>query len=360
VKKVIRIGGGEPEYRTPSHIVEAMVRAMEEGRTHYGDFRHILELREAVAAKYQRLGVDANPEWVIITPGSTMGIYMVFKTLMAPGEEFITMDPCFFGYYEPVRHLGIRARTVPRYKGEDWGFHPENLYGATTDKTRALLICSPDNPTGAVMGDEELGAVADYAEERDVTVISDDIYDEITYDGVKFKSVASLPGMAERTVILNGLSKTYAMTGWRVGYIIAPSQELYDRLFSLQMASFLVVNAAIQHASLAALTGPQDCVREMVADYGRKRRFVVDAWRDIPRVAITEPKGAFYAFPDISEYGLTSAQMSKYLMDEAAVAVTPGHLFGANGEGHVRNAFAQSMSELEEALTRIRAALAKL
>ncbi len=360
MKRLISIGGGEPEYDTPKHIVDAMKKAMDEGKTHYGNFRHIPELREAVAAKYHKYGVDVDPELVIITPGSTMGIYMAYRTLMQPGEEFITMDPAFFGYYGPAKELGVNPVAVPRYKDENWGFHIDDIQKATTDKTKGILICSPDNPTGAVMSDEALKEIAEYSIENNVTVMSDDIYDEITYDGHKFKSIASLPGMAERTIILNGLSKTYAMTGWRVGYIIAPNKEIYDKLFSIQMSTFLVLNQAMQHASIAALAGPQDCVTDMVKKYEAKRDYALDRWSEIPNVDVTKPEGAFYLFPDLSAYGKNSPQLAKYFREEANVAITPGHLFGKQGEGHIRNAYAQSMADLEEGMDRIKAALKKL
>lgn len=357
---MISIGGGEPEYDTPKHIVDAMKKAMDEGYTHYGDFRHIPELREAVAAKYQKLGVDVDPELVLITPGSTMGIYMVFKALMKPGEEFIMMDPAFFGYYSPVQELGLKVAKVPRYKEENWNFHIDDIQKATNEKTKGILICSPDNPTGSVMGEDKLKEIAEYSIRNDVPVISDDIYDEITYDGHKFKSIASLPEMAERTIILNGLSKTYAMTGWRSGYIIAPNKELYDKMFATQMATFLVLNQAMQYASLAALNGPQDCVTDMVKKYEEKRDYVLDRWNEIPKVEVTKPEGAFYLFPDLSAYGKTSPQLAKYFREEAKVAITPGHLFGEQGKGHIRNAYAQSMTDLEEGLDRIKKALKKI
>jgi aminotransferase len=360
LRRLISIGGGEPEYKTPEHIIDAMKEAMDEGHTHYGNFRHIPELREAVAAKYRRLGVDADPEHVLITPGSTMGIYMVFNGLMEPGDDLLTFDPCFFGYFHSQRLLGFNPVPVTRYKDENWRFHVEDLYKAATPKTKALLICSPDNPTGAVLGDNELKGIAEFAQEKDITVISDDIYDEITYDGARFRSIASLPGMSERTVILNGLSKAYAMTGWRVGYAIAPDEKLYEKFFEIQMSTFLVVNAAVQRASVAALTGPQDCVREMVAEYDEKRRFVLDAYGEMPGVNVTRPEGAFYLFPDVSSYGMSSPKMAEYLREEARVAITPGHLFGSNGEGHIRNAFCQSMGDLSEGLDRIKKALGKL
>jgi len=357
--RLISIGGGEPEYDTPSNIIDAMKQAMDDGYTHYGDFRHILALRQAVADKYKRYGVEVDPEQVIITPGSTMGIYMAYKAFLEPGDELIVMDPRFFGYFDAVEEQGFKTVPVKRSK-DDWSFKIEDIYAATTDKTRAVLMCSPDNPTGAVLSDKELKELAEYSKEKDVKIISDDIYDEITYDGAKFKSIAALPEMKENTLILNGLSKTYAMTGWRVGYIIPPDKATYDRLFSFQMSTYLVLNQALQYASLEALSGPQDSVAKMVKGYREKREYVVDAWNDMPKVSVSKPKGAFYTFPDLSAYGKTSAELAKYFRAEAKVAITPGHLFGAQGEGHVRNSFAQSMDDLSEGLDRIKRALAKL
>lgn len=357
--RLISIGGGEPEYDTPSNIVDAMKQAMDDGYTHYGDFRHIPELRKAVADKYKRYGVEVDPEQVIITPGSTMGIYMAYKAFLEPGDELIVMDPCFFGYFMAVKEQGFKTVPVKRSK-EDWSFSIEDIYAATTDKTKALLMCSPDNPTGAILSDSELKELAEYSKEKGVKIISDDIYDEITYDGAEFKSIAALPDMKENTLILNGLSKTYAMTGWRVGYIIPPDKETYDKLFSIQMSTYLVLNQALQYASLEALTGPQDSVKEMVKGYREKREYVFDAWSDMPKVSVSKPRGAFYMFPDLSGYGMSSAKMAQYIREEAKVAITPGHLFGEQGEGHIRNSFAQSMDDLSEGLDRIKKALAKL
>jgi aminotransferase len=337
-----------------------MKRAMDEGHTHYGEFAHIRELREAVADKYGGLEVDVDPDRVLVTPGSTMGIYMVLRGLVGPGNGLVTFDPCFFGYLETMKHVGCVPVPVPRYVDEDWAFHREDLEAAVTSETKGILICSPDNPTGAVLGRRELEDVAEVAVERDLMVVSDDIYDAITYDGEEFSSIAALPGMAERTVILNGLSKTYAMTGWRVGYVIAPTDELAKRFMEIQMSTFLVLNAAVQRAALAALTGPQDCVAEMVAGYAERREYVLDFWDGVPGAKLTRPKGAFYAFPDISSYGLSSAEMAKYLREEADVVVTRGSLFGARGEGHIRQAYAQTMEDIVEGLDRIGEALAKL
>ena len=191
-------------------------------------------------------------------------------------------------------------------------------------------------------------------------MISDDIYDMITYDGVRFRSVAALPGMAERTIILNGMSKSYAMTGWRVGYIIAPTRELYRKMMTIQMATYLVVNAAVQRAGVAALTGSQDCVQDMVKSYDEKRSYVLDRYEDMTGVKCGKPEGAFYMFPDISSYGMSSKKLCDYLLKEGRVGVLDGAEFGSRGEGHYRQAFAQSMEELSEGLDRIESALKKL
>jgi len=360
MRKIISLGGGEPEYRTPDHIVEAMKEALDEGRTHYGDFKHIPEFREAIASYYKRMGVKADPDFVIVTPGSTMGIYMALRVLVGLGNDIITMDPCFFAYRSTMRNIGCNPVRLYRYKDEGWGIHLEDLEETYTPKTKAILICSPDNPTGYVFGKEELKGIAEFAEEKDIMVISDDIYSEITYDGVQFTSIASIPNMRDRTVILNGLSKAYAMTGWRVGYVITPDEDLYNRFHDIQLATYLVLNAAVQRASVAALTGPQDQVREMVTGYEEKRRLVMDAYEEIPDVSFVKPKGAFYLFPDMSAYEKNSRKLVQYIRDEAGVAVTPGVLFGSNGEGHFRQAFAQSKEDLEEGIDRIKQALKKL
>ena len=358
-KRMISIGGGEPEFDTPPHIVDAMKKAIDDGHTHYGSFAGIPELKEAIAAKYQAYGVDANPDHVIITPGSTMGIYQSLYGLTSPGDHFITMDPCFFAYYSTFDFVGVKPVTAPRYKEEGWRIHLDDVAEAVTPKTKGILICSPDNPTGNVLREEELKGLAEIAIDRDLWVISDDIYDMITYDGAEFRSIAALPGMRERTIILNGFSKAYAMTGWRLGYIIAPDEATYRKLFGIQMSTYLVVNAAVQRAGVAALTGPQDCVHEMVERYDEKRRYSLDAYAEMG-VECTTPEGAMYVFPDMSVYGKSSVELCDYLREEAGVSLTPGSNFGSGGEGHYRQAFAQSMEDISEGLERIGEALAKL
>jgi aminotransferase len=357
---VIRISAGEPEFDTPRHIVDAMKTALDDGHTHYGSFAGIPELKEAVSKKYEGYGVKSDPESVLITPGSTQGIYQSLKAITEPGDDVVVMNPCFFAYLTTFDFLGINAVSLPRYSDEGWRFHVEDLLEVVTPKTKAILYASPDNPTGAVLGDSELKSMAEVAEEKDLTLISDDIYDMITYEGIRFRSIAALPGMAERTVILNGLSKSYAMTGWRVGYVIAPTRELYQRMMTVQMATYLVVNAAVQRAALAALNGPQDCVSEMVKSYDEKRNYVLDRYEDMDGVDCGKPEGAFYMFPDVSSYGMTSKKLCDHLLREGRVGVLDGAEFGSRGEGHFRQAFAQSKEELSEGLDRIERALNKL
>ncbi|MCW4013530.1 MAG: aminotransferase class I/II-fold pyridoxal phosphate-dependent enzyme [Candidatus Bathyarchaeota archaeon] len=360
MKPFISLEDGEPEYRTPEHINKAMIEALDLGLTHYGDYKHMIKLRESIARYYARYGVEADPEHVVVTPGSTMGIYIALKNLVGYGGELIVMDPCYFGYPDTFNDLELKPRYIPRDKDNDWHFNIEDIKEAYTPETKAILVCSPDNPTGAVISDEQLAEIAEFAVEKDLMVVSDEIYDRIIYDGYRFRSIATFPDMKERTIILNGLSKTYAMTGWRLGYMIAPTQQLYDQFWATQMGSYLVIPEAIQYAGIAALEGPQDCVDEMLKGYKAKRDYAYDFWSDIPRINVSKPKGAFYVFPDITEYGLSSTKLTEYIRRETNVGITDGSLFGARGEGHIRISYAQSMENLVEGLDRINLALSKL
>ena len=360
MKPFISLEDGEPEYRTPEHINQAMIEALDLGLTHYGDYKHMIKLRESITRYYSRYGVKADPEHIVVTPGSTMGIYIALKNLVGYGGELIVMDPCYFGYPDTFNDLELKPRYIPRDKDNDWHFNIEDIRKAYTPETKAILVCSPDNPTGSVISDEQLAEIAEFAVEKDLMVVSDEIYDRIIYDGYKFRSIATFPDMKERTIILNGLSKTYAMTGWRLGYMIAPSQQLYDRFWATQMGSYLVIPEAIQYAGIAALEGPQDCVDEMLKGYKEKRDYTYDFWSDLPRVNVSKPKGAFYVFPDITEYGLSSTKLVEYIRRETNVGITDGSFFGTRGEGHIRISYAQSTENLVEGLDRVKLALSKL
>ena len=359
-KRILYIGGGEPEYKTPEHIIDAMKNALDKGVTHYGDMAGLLELREAIAKRYKRYDVDIDPKYITLTPGSSMGIYMVTKALAGPGDHIATMNPCFFGYLNPFKELGIVPAWVPRHEKEGWSIHADELEKSITHRTKAILICSPDNPTGTVLTIKDLKAIAEIAQKYDLYVISDDIYDDIVYDGVKVQHIASLPDMKDRTIIINGLSKAYAMTGWRMGYIISPCKTIYETLSEIQHASYLVTNSAIQVAAVAALTGPQDCITRMVKEYDEKRKMVYDLYSEIKGITITKPVGAFYFFPNVSSYGVRSRELTAYFLEEAKVQVTPGANFGSNGEYHFRNAYCQSANDLHEGIDRIKKALLKL
>lgn len=358
--RIIYIGGGEPEYKTPEHIIDAMKKALDDGVTHYGDFAGLLELREAIAKRYQRYGVDVNPQNIVLTPGSSMGIYMVAKALAGPGDHIATMNPCFFGYLSPFKELGIIPAWIPRHEEDGWCIYADELEKSITNRTKAILICSPDNPTGTILTIKDLKAIAEVAQKHNLYIITDDIYDDIVYDGIKVQHIASLPGMRKRTIIINGLSKAYAMTGWRMGYVISPSRVVHEILSEIQHASYLVVNSAIQVAAIEALTGPQDCVSRMVKEYDEKRKMVYDLYCDISGVTVTKPVGAFYFFPNVSSYGIKSRELVAYFLSEAKVQVTPGVNFGSNGEYHFRTAYCQSVKDLQEGIDRIKKALLKL
>jgi aminotransferase len=356
-KRVLKIGGGEPEYKTPQHIIDAMKKALDMELTHYGEQAGLPELREAVAKRYKRYGIDVNPRYVTLTPGSSMGIYMSAKALASPGDNFATMNPCFFGYLPPLAENGVLPNWIPRHEEEGWSIHADELDKAITHRTKAILLCCPDNPTGTVLTSSDLKAIAEVAIKHDLYVVSDDIYDDITYDGVKVEHIASLPGMKERTVILNGVSKAYAMTGWRLGYVVSPDEKIYKKMADIQQSTYFVTNPAIQYAAAAALTGPQDSVKRMVKEYDEKRRMVYDLYSDMRAVTVSKPVGAFYFFPNISSYGVPSRKFAEILSREESVQVTPGANFGSNGEYHFRNAYCQSTADLQEGLARIKKVL---
>jgi aspartate/methionine/tyrosine aminotransferase len=356
-QKLLKIGGGEPAFKTPPHIIDAMKKALDDDFTHYGNPEGLPEFRNAIINRYsKRYGTQFNPDNVTLTPGSSMGIFMVAKALCGPGDQIATMNPCFFGYLSPFKEIGVNPTWIPRNESEDWSIHASDIEKALTPRTKAILLCNPDNPTGAILKKSDLKSIAEIAEKHDLYIITDDIYDEIVYDNVKIEHITTLPNMKERTIVLNGVSKAYAMTGWRMGYIIAPNEKIQRALTDIQQATYFVTNPAIQIACTAALTGPQDCVKSMLNEYDKKRRMVYDLYNDMRGVTVTKPLGAFYFFPNFSSYKIKSTELTQKLR-EAGVSVTPGAMFGSNGEYHFRTAYCQSDEDLTQGLAIIKKTL---
>lgn len=356
-RSVIHLEIGEPDFATPDHIKEAAVRALRDGYTHYTPAAGLLEAREAIAQDVsQSRGISVHPDQVLITPGAKPVMFFTMLALLNPGDEVIYPDPGFPIYESVARFLD--ARPVPWVLREDREFRadPEELRGLVTPRTRLIILNSPHNPTAGVLSRVDLEAIAGIVRGRPITVLSDEIYGRILY-GAQFASIASLPGMAEQTVILDGLSKTYAMTGWRIGYGVA-TREVAARLVQLMVNSNSCTAAFTQMAAIAALRGDQGCVERMVTEFRRRRDAMVKGLRALPGVRCLVPAGAFYAFPNIRAIDPDSGRLAAHLLNEVGVAVLAGTAFGAHGEGYLRLSYANSVDAIAEALSRMRTAFA--
>ena len=358
-REIIHLEIGEPDFDTPANIVEAAVKALHEGHTHYTPSAGIPELREAVAQEVARTRhIPVDPQQVVITPGAKPIIFFSLLALCQEGDEVIYPNPGFPIFESTINFVGATPVPVKLQEESGFRFDRDEFPSLITSRTRLIIINSPENPTGGVLCEEDLEVIAQCAIEADAMVLSDEIYSRILYEGEHI-SIASLPGMAERTIILDGFSKTYAMTGWRLGYGVMP-HELAEQMAKLMVNSNSCTAAFTQWAGIEALTGPQDAVKEMVAAFRKRRDVIVEGLNKIPGFRCPLPQGAFYAFPNIEETGLTSVEMQDYLLEEAGVATLAGTSFGAYGEGFLRLSYANSVDNICRALERIEEAVSKL
>ena len=350
---VISLGIGEPDFVTPAPILQAGIDALEQGETHYTSNAGILELREALAEHLNKLyDLDYNPlSELVITVGVSEALYLALNAVIEPGDEVIIPTPCFVSYQAEVILAGGVPVELPSRVEDDFQLDPEKLAAAVTPKTKAILIGYPNNPTGAVATRQVLEDVGRVAEQHDLVVISDEIYDRLVYD-FEHVSFASLPGMKSRTITLGGFSKDYAMTGWRVGYAAAPA-GLLQGLLRIHQYTIMSAPTASQLAALAALREGDGHVEDMRLEYNRRRELIVNGLNDLG-MATFEPRGAFYAFPSVRVSGMDDETFAQKLLDEESVAVVPGSAFGAGGEGFVRCSYATAYEEIEEALRRMK------
>ena len=350
---VVDLGGGDPDFITPAHIREAAEQAMNAGQTHYVNSRGIPELLTALADKLLRengLTYDPATE-ILVAPGGKQAIYETVMALVGPGDEVIIPEPAWVSYVPCVQLAGATPVPVALPADDNWRLDREALEAAVTPRTRLIIVNSPSNPTGHVMRREEMEAVAEVAAAHDLLVLSDEIYEHLLYDDHRHIPFGTLPGMADRTLTVNGFSKSYAMTGWRLGYVAA-RREIIGQVFKVHSHSVTCATSFAQAGAVAALTGPQDCIQEMLAAYTRRRALVTDGFNSIPGLRCPTIEGAFYAFVDVRGTGQDSATFATRLLDEAHVAVTPGVAFGAAGEGFVRLSFANSDEMLTKAVER--------
>ena len=351
-KGVISLGVGEPDFVTPWHIREACFYSLEQGYTMYTSNWGLPELRKETAKFLARAyGVDYNPEnQVLITTGASEAVDLALRSVSSPGDEIIIPEPCYVSYSPCAILSGAEPVVISTLEKDEFRLTPESLQERITPKTKALVYCFPNNPTGAIMEKEDLEGIADIVRENDLIVIADEIYSELTYNG-RHVSIASLPGMKERTILINGFSKAWAMTGWRVGFAAGP-KDILAAMVKIHQYTMLCAPVMGQMAALEALRGGSDEVEKMVDEYNRRRRFVVNKLREIGYECF-EPKGAFYVFPSIKNTGLTSEIFAERLLSEEKVAVVPGNAFGEAGEGHIRISYASSMKSLTKALEKM-------
>jgi aspartate aminotransferase len=358
-REIIHLEIGQPDFDTVPSAALGGIRAITTGLTRYNPPPGIPALRAAVAEEISRTrGVEVGPQNVTIMPGGKPVIFFPMLALLEPGDEVIYPDPGFPTYESVTRFLGAVPRPVPLLEENSFSFDMAAFEQALSDRTRLIILNSPSNPTGSVIPRRDLERIAEVAQTHDAWVLSDEIYSRLVYDG-EHASITSLPGMLERTVLLDGFSKTYAMTGWRLGYGVMPAEaaEAVGRLLTNSVGCTATFT---QHAGLAALTGPQDAVDRMVAQFQLRRDVIVEGLNATPGIVCQKPPGAFYAFPNVKSFGKTSAEMATYLLDQAGVAVLPGTAFGRYGEGYLRLSYANSLENIEQALVRMRGALGKL
>ncbi len=352
MQDVISLGVGEPDFTTPWRIREACIYSLEKGYTTYTSNYGLIELRQLISSMLQQEhGVSYNPEnQILITVGVSEAIDLALRTILEPGEEVIVPEPCFVAYKPCVVFAG--GVPVPICTGPESGFTPstEQIESAITPKTRAIMVCSPNNPTGAVMPRAQLQAIVDLAKKHDLWIITDEIYEKLIYDA-EHTCIPALKGAYERTIYLNGFSKAYAMTGWRIGYACA-DPEVIEGMMKIHQYIMMCAPITAQMAAIEALKNGESDTVEMIRQYDRRRRFIVGALNDMG-LECFEPLGAFYAFPSVKSTGLTSEEFAERLLHEEKVAVVPGNAFGECGEGYVRCSYATSLPNIQQAMERM-------
>jgi aspartate aminotransferase len=352
-RHIIHLEIGEPDFPTPGHIVDAAKEALDQGWTHYGPTQGLPELREAIATQISRSrGIQVGPQHVCVVPGGKPIIFFPMLALLEPGDEAIYPNPGFPIYESMIRFSGATPVPMPLEESRGFSFDVNRFASLLSDRTKMVVLNSPQNPTGGVIPREDLAAIAELLRDRDVIVLSDEINREICY-GEPPASITQFPGMLEKTIILDGFSKTYAMTGWRMGYGVMP-EWIVEAVNKLMVNSNSCTASFTQRAGIAAITGPHDALRAMVAEFRRRRDAFVAALNEVPGFRCALPGGAFYAFPNVTGTGLSSKELADYLLYEAGVACLDGACFGQYGDGYIRFSYANSFENLMEAVERIR------
>ena len=360
-KRVIHLEIGRPDFDTPSHIKETATQALAEGFVHYTSNYGTLELRNAIADKLRLdngLKLDPRSE-IIVTTGASEGVFLAIMATVNPGDEVLVPDPSWLNYFYCVALAGGRAVSVPLREENGFRLDAEDVVRAITPRTRMLLVVTPHNPTGAVLTEDGLRALASLARERNLLVLADEIYEKLIYDGIEHHSIGRLPGMRERTLTVNGFSKAYSMTGWRLGYVAGP-RELMDILIRVHQYTAMCATSFAQSGAVSAYRGTQDCVEEMRREFARRRKLILERLGRMKGIECVRPDGAFYVFPSIRGLGRASEEVAMHLLEDGLVATVPGSAFGKHGEGYLRLAYSDSYENIGEAMERMAESLGRL
>jgi len=357
-KNIVHLEIGEPDFDTPKHIREAAKKALDEGWTHYGPSNGLPELRKAISEYINRTrGITTDPDMVVVTPGAKPIMFYAILVLVDPGDEVIYPNPGFPIYESMINYMNGIAKPLPIREEKEFSIDMNELRGLFSDKTKLVILNYPHNPTGGSLSKQDLQEIAELAKKYNCWVLADEVYCNILYEG-KFESIATFPGMMERTIILDGFSKTYAMTGWRMGFGVMP-HALAKAFTKMQVNCASCVSSFSQRACIDALNGPQNDSEKMVAEFKKRRDFIVDGLNNIPGFSCVKPKGAFYVFPNIKGTGKTSPEMETIMLYEANVATLSGTAFGKFGEGYLRFSYANSIENIDKALQRIKETVKK-
>lgn len=355
-RRIIDLSLGRPDFDTPDHIKAAAKQAIDEGKVHYTSNYGILELRQALARKFrEENGLEYSPDEIIVTTGAVEALAASLMSFLEPGDEVVILEPSWVNYVSLVHLCGGQPILVG-LRGDRFSLIGSDIATRITPKTKAILLATPNNPTGTVLDEDALWAVARAANEHDLLVVADEVYEKIVYDDAKHVSIASLKGMRDRTITCGAVSKTYSMTGWRIGYLVG-DEKLISSVIKVHQSLVTCANAVAQWAALAAVTGPQQCVGKMLEEFGRRRSFLMNAFDSLSPLRLVVPKGTFFAFIDVRGLGMTSLEASEFLLESAGVGLVPGSAFGPSGEGYLRLSFASSQHLLEEAVENMREAL---
>lgn len=359
-ERVLHFEIGRPDFDTPEYIKKAANEALAQGKVHYTSNFGMMELRQAIADKLKGENhIDCKATEVLVTVGLSEAVFAVLATLLDEGDEILVPDPVWLNYINVPNLLGAKAVTYSLKEENGYQMDLDEIRSKITPRTRAVVIVTPNNPTGGVLEEDVLKELASIAQKHDLMVIADEIYERLVYDGARHVSIASLPGMKERTFTMNGMSKAYAMDGWRLGYVAAPEAYI-TAMNKFHQHNTTCAPSFVQAAAVAALTQEGDEVKEMVEEYQRRRDYAVQAINDIDGIRCLCPKGAFYIFINCKQLGKTSAELSQYFLEEAKIALVPGDVFGPGGEGYLRMSFAASYEDIVEGCARLKEAVARL